>query len=265
MELVHFTQATEGRRAIAVDEDERRRLVSALARTAGARLLMFCLVDDHLHAALRGARLGLLVRDLRRLLRRRRPDLELEPAHVKPVRTRSHLTSLLDYLLRQPQKHELAGVHPALFGGSCFQDLVGVRLLAGFDTASFRAELPRVSLRDLLPRVGLAAEALEPASDDELRRAGPVRLVELAAATLGVGPALSGRPPTVVRARALSARLAARVGFTPGQLATPLGVDVRSVQRLTLDAREDHRGERALRRRLSLEKRALGRTALPLR
>lgn len=261
MDIVHFTQAIEGRRAIARDESERRRLVSAMAQTAGRRLLLFCLVDDHAHLALIGERIGLLVRDLRWILRRSRPELELEPAHVKPVKTRSHLTSLLDYLLRQPQKHELAGVHPALFSGSCFQDLVGVRVLAGFDLSALRAELPRVSHRDLLSRVGLAAHDIVPASDDDLRRAGPARLTDLAAATLAVGPDLRGREPRVVRARALVARLAISLDFTARQVAPYLGVDVRSVQRLACDGREDPLTETALRRRLSLEARVVGAAA----
>lgn len=258
MPILHVTQATEGRRAIARDERERRQLLTELAQAAGSRLLMFCLVDDHLHAVLSGEKLGYLVRDLRRLLRRLRPDLELEPAHLKPVRSRSHLTSLLDYLLRQPHKHGLAGVHPAMFSGSCLQDLMCVRLLDGFDVSALRAELPRLGQRDLLQRVGLAVEAVVPATNDELRRAGPARLADLAAATLAVGPELHGLEPTVVRARALVARLAVLVGFTPRQVAPYLGCDVRTVQRLARAKREDARAETALRRRLTLENRVAG-------
>lgn len=259
MDMLSFTQAIDGRRAIARDEDERRRCVSELVSTAGARLLLFSLVDDHLHAVLRGDRLGYLVRDLQGVLSRVRPDLKLDDAHVKEVDGRSHLTSLVHYLLRQPDKHALAGVHPALYSGSCFQDLVGVRILEGFDLRGLRAELPRLSVKDLCPTVGLPPEPLTPASDDLLRRVGAARIADLAAATLGVaathGP---GRDRATVRARALAARLAIRLDFTPREVARVLGVVVRVVQRASGRA-ADPKAELALRRRLTLEERAHGR------
>jgi len=259
MAIVHYTQATRGRLAIARDESERRRLVSALAWTGGPRLLMFSLVDDHAHLALVGDRLGLLVRDLRWVVRRFRPDLQLDPAHVKPVESRSHLNWLLHYMLRQPEKHELAGVHPALFSGSCFQDLVGVRLLPGFDPKRLHAELPRLSLRDFFPDVGLVADPIAAATNEQLRRAGAARIAELAAASLGVGSEFRDRNEPTVRARALVARLSLLLRFAPREVSRYLQVGVRQVQRLAHDRSEDTDAERALRRRLVLEDRALGR------
>jgi hypothetical protein len=44
------------------------------------------------------------------------------------------------YLLKQPVKHGL-DVHPALWTGSCFLDLIGARLIPGFSTAPLRAAL----------------------------------------------------------------------------------------------------------------------------
>jgi hypothetical protein len=259
MAIVHFTQATSGRRAIARDEAERRRILTALARTGGSRLLLFSLVDDHLHTALSGDRLGLLARDLRWVLRRYRPDLALDPAHVKPVETRSHLTWLVAYLLRQPEKHGLAGVHPAIYGGSCLQDLVGARLLTGFSPGLLRAELPRLTQRELLPMVGLTEDRLAPASDEDLRRGGVARLVDLAAATLAVAPDFRGRDAVTVRARVLAARLSNHLEFAAREVGRLLQVTLRAVHRFANDRDEDPRAENALRLRSSLEDRALGR------
>jgi hypothetical protein len=259
MAMINFTQAIDGRRTIARDEDERRRCVREIVATAGPRLLLFSLVDDHLHVVLRGDRLGYLVRDLQGVLSRVRPDLKLDDAHVKDVEGRSHLTSLVHYFLRQTDKHALAGVHPALYSGSCFQDLVGVRILQGFDLRGLRAELPRLSMRELCPTVGLSPEPLRPASDELLQRVGAARIADLAAATLGVaathGP---GRDRATVRARALAARLAIRLDFTPREVARHLGVVVRTVQGAS-NRDPDPVAERALRRRLTLEERAQGR------
>jgi hypothetical protein len=253
MEIAHYTQSTRSRRPLARDERERRALLRALTRRGGPRLLLFNLVDDHLHQVLSGRRVKVLARDLRRAIGAARPDLELDPPHVKPVSTRSYLRWLVEYLLDQPRKHDLAGVHPALWTGSCFQDLIGLRLLPGFDPARIRAELPRLRQRHLFPHVGLTPSLLAPADDDALHRAGAARIVRLAAATCAVGPELKGRSRPVVEARALAVNLAARVGLATREVAGYLGVGTRAVQKL---ARRDHamsKAELALRRRLTLE------------
>ncbi len=252
MEIAHYTQSTRSRRPLARDERERRALLRALTRQGGPRLLLFNLVDDHLHQVLSGRRVKVLARDLRRSIQAARPDLELEPPHVKPVGTRSYLRWLVEYLLDQPRKHDLAGVHPALWTGSCFQDLIGLRLLPGFDPARIRAELPRLRQRHLFPHVGLTASPLAPADDDALHRAGAARIVRLAAATYAVGPELEGRSNPVVEARALAANLATRVGLAKRDVASYLGVGARAVQKLARRDAESN-AELALRRRLTLE------------
>lgn len=254
MELAHYTVSTVGRRPLARDEAERRRILRAVAELGGERLLVFCLVDEHLHNGLGGERLGFLGREIRNLLGHLRPDLELEPGHMKPVVQRGHLQRLVSYCVRQPIKHGLAGVHPALYSGSCFQDLIGVRVLEGFSLSSLRVELPRLSQRELLPVAGLFPIPIDSATDDELRRSGAARIVRLAADTFAVGPELIGSERAVLRARALAVRTALGVGFSPRDLAQYLHVGLRTVQRLATSA-VDRRGETALRRRLTLEDR----------
>lgn len=254
MRLFHLTLAVCGRLVLSRGEAERRRLVREIVRLGGDRLLLFCLVDEHLHAVLGGLRIGYLGRDLRRLLLRLQPGIELARPHIQLVDSRAYLRRLVDYVLRQPAKHGLSD-HPALWTGSCFQDLAGARLLPGFDPGLLARELPRFRLREVFATVGLAPLALEPASDEELRRAGAARLVELAAGVHAVGPELIGRSREVVAARALAARVGVAAGLPATEVAHHLGLGAHAVRKL---ARRDidPRASTDLRRRLTLEERA---------
>lgn len=170
MTIVHYTQAVRGRLAFARTEQERRQLVHELARVAGARLLAFGHADEHLHNVLAHDQPGVLVRDLRRVLRRLRPDLRLKAPNVEVIDTRAYLRSTLDDVLRQSAQHRLVGVHPALWTGSCFQDLIELRLLPGFDPGGIRRELQRLQLRELYSVVDLPVEPIPLAG---MRPAGP--------------------------------------------------------------------------------------------
>lgn len=259
MKLFHITIATQGRRALVRDETERRALVRALARVAGAGQLLFNLVDEHLHSVVRTVHPGRLADGLHRVLRSRRRDLVIDPPHVKPVGERAYLLSLVRYVLRQTEHHQVGGgaVPLALWTGSCVQDLLGVRLLPGFDTGPLVSELPRLNQREVLELVGLPRERIEPATDEALARAGPGCVVELAAGVHVVGPVLAGRSEAAVRARALAAHVAHRVGVSTRSLARLLGVQLRAVEYLVRRA-VDPREVLVLRRRLTLEERAAG-------
>jgi REP element-mobilizing transposase RayT len=252
----HLSLAVRGRRALARDETQRRSLMRSVVATGRERLLLPCLVDDHLHGLARTHQPGYLARDLRRVIRTQRPDLELKQAHLEPVGTRAYLRWLVTYLLTQPIKHGLPG-HPALWTGSCFQDLVGARLLDGFDPSGLLDELPRFRLREAYEIVGLNAVELAPATDEELRRAGASRLVDLAAGVFAVGPEMrgAGRSKRVVEARVLAAHAGRVVGLPPGETARFLGVGTRTVHSLAKRPPPD-RGMVALRKRLALEVRA---------
>lgn len=187
----HLSLAVRGRRALARDEAQRRALMRSIVATGRARLLLPSLVDDHLHGLARTDQPGYLARDLRKVIRTQRPDLEFKQPHLEPVGTRAYLRWLVTYLLSQPIKHGLIG-HPALWTGSCFQDLVGARILDGFDPGGLWDELPRFRLREAYEIVGLTSVELAPANDEELGRAGASRLVDLAAGVFAVGPEMRG-------------------------------------------------------------------------
>jgi hypothetical protein len=201
------------------------------------------------------------VRDLRGVLERLREDLKLEDPHIEVLDTRAYLRSTLDYVLRQAAQHGLVDVHPALWTGSCFPDLIGLRRLPGFDPDAIRRELQRLQLRELFPVVGLPVVPIGLASDDDVRRPGVARLAELTTASLGVGPNLIGRDARTVRARRVVARLATRLGMRLSDLAPYLGVGVRALQLLASKGPDDPLAERAIRGRLTLENRISGRAA----
>jgi hypothetical protein len=260
MSIHHLTIAVRGRLALARDEAERRALVRTLVRIAADRMILFNVLDDHLHAVLRGERARRLAEGLRRALISLRPDLELKTPHLEPVGTRAYLRSLVGYVLRQTDEHGL-GVSSALWTGSCFQDLAGARWLPGFNGGPLREELPRLQSRELFELVGLTPEPLAQANDDALVRVGVARLVELAAGVFAVDPALTDNTPASVRARVLAARLGRDLDQPTSQIARFLGVVPRAARDLA--ARDvDPEAVAALRRRLTLEVRVAARAPM---
>jgi len=257
VQALHLTFSAEGRGALFPSEALRRQAVRTLARVAGADLLLFCVVDDHVHAVLfcDAHRVGLRARSFLLALRAI-AGTPLLPAHVRPVDGRSHLLWLVQYCIRQPSKHDI-GVHPALWSGSCFLDLVGARVLDGY-APPLREALPRLRRRVFFEHAGLDPTPLTPLSDDALGGVGVMALVGAAAAAFAAPPGLAGNPPLVVQARRVAVHLGGIAGFSAASLARALGVRPNAVHRLR------HRpaspaGVDAARRYLALEARVAAR------
>ncbi|RME26697.1 MAG: hypothetical protein D6798_06175 [Deltaproteobacteria bacterium] len=232
MQTVHLTFSAEGRLALFPDEAARRRAVRALARVGGDALLLFCVVDDHVHVVVRSEpdRTGRLARALLLALRAVAADGIL-PAHLRPVTDRAHLQWLVRYVLHQPAKHAL-GTHPALWSGSCLPDLVGARVLPGAAlAATLAAQLPRLRQRTLFEAVGLPPQPLEPVTDEQLRGLGLADLVAASSAAVAADPALAGRDATTTTARSIAAQLGSAAGFRSEQLAWALHVSAQAVRR----------------------------------
>lgn len=233
MGIWHLTWATDGRHPIVPGEEGRRAVVRALGRCAGAQTVLFCLADDHLHLVLdcsrqRAGRLaqGLLV-SLRAL-----SGQCVEPARVRPVDTRSHLRSLVPYLLTQVQRHGL-DEHPALYSGSCFPDLIGARVVEGLDIpARVGQVLPRFRLRAAFESVGIPSLALRPASDDLVRATGAARIVAACSAALAAPPSLVGKAAIVTQTRRCAVQLGRDVALATEELAWALSITTRAVRRL---------------------------------
>jgi hypothetical protein len=184
MALWHLTLASDGRLPLFPTEAERRLGLLALVRVALHELVLFCIVDDHLHAVLLAAleRIGQLRSALSRAL-------GLAGSSVKQVESRSHMQWLVRYLVTQPAHHKLCD-HPALWSGSCFQDLVGARALDGLRLRLAEA-LPRLRLEELCEMAGLGWRVPVPVDDQAVRAAGAPRLA--AAAAAGEPSAHAGR------------------------------------------------------------------------
>jgi len=248
----HLTFEAKGRETFFRTEESLRAAVRALAAVAGEKTVLFCIVDDHVHLVVRCDRTaaGRLAQSISVSLQRL-TDVGIKAGtYIGPVESRAHLFRLVGYLLTQPPHHGLS-VHPALWTGSCFQDLVGARVVGilGQPLASF---FPRFQLSSVMETVGLGSRLPAPADDGSVRAAGAVRLAAAACAALSVGPPLVGRSDLVVRARTACAVLTSRTGMATRETASALHLTMRATQRLALSA-PDEQVLLAIRRRLALE------------
>ena len=239
-----------------VGDAGRRAAVRILYKHAGPWLVLFCIVDDHVHVVLycSRARAGKLKRAILLGLRSRAAP-ELEPPYMKPVETRSHMNWLLDYLLGQLAHHELP-VHPALWSGSCFADLVGARVIDGIQLR-LPEVLPRKRSSDIWTMVGLPPKGLAPVPDSRLRELGVDAIAAAAAFAVSCDPALAGRPAWVVDARAATAQLARGAGIQMGDVILGLGIKKQGVYKL-LARPIDPMLLRAVRLRLAIDEEVRG-------
>ena len=222
MTIWHLTISSMSRTVLFPDEGALRRAVRCILRVAGAWVVLFGIVDDHVHVAvvcdvarLRWVRTA-LVQALSALAGQRLVS------HVTPVESRAHLSRLVAYLLRQTVHHGI-DVHPGAASGSCYPDLIAARCVVPL-WERLRRLLPRMKLRDLHGIVGLPPERVVPASDDELRIAGAHRLLLASAAAHAADPALGDRTAPVVAARRATIHLAAEVGLSRSELVRVLGL-----------------------------------------
>lgn len=228
MSLYHLTFSSDGRLPFLPSSQHRLAALHLLARVCGARLVLFCVVDDHLHVVLflpdgAGKRVG---RDLLFALR----TLSSAPVgspHVRPVKTRAHADWLVRYLLTQVEHHGLAAVG-ATWEGSCFWDLAGLRAVPGLGLDIVEA-LPRWSIERVCDCVGVPADAVLPVEIERVAVLGPGRLIDAVCRAAAV-PDLVGRDAARIRAKAALARLSRAAGIPAGSIATTLGIPVRTAR-----------------------------------
>ncbi|MDP2306276.1 MAG: hypothetical protein Q8P18_09645 [Pseudomonadota bacterium] len=231
MMLVQLTFTSVGRLPLAPDEASRRRLLHAIGRVAAGVVVLFALVDDHLHLAIycEETRIGALSRSLLLALRAV-VGVNLNAAHRSPIRDRAHLETLVRYFLTQPAHHGLAE-HPALTTGSCFAELVGARVVPGL-ALRLSAMLPRYRLRAAYAHVGLPEAALALPSADAVRRAGAFRVAAAAGAAAGRGPVFDGNAPLDVDARTAAVHVARANEVDLDELAHVLAITPRALRRI---------------------------------
>ncbi len=248
----HLTFADEGRNPLVFSEQARRLIVRTVTRVAGRCLSLFGVVDDHLHVVVLclRRRAGRLAQALTLALVPFNP--RLRASTPRPVEGRQHMESLVPYILKQVWRHQVVGAHPALWSGSCFQDLIGARVLDGL-ALQIGAALPRFELRTVYRAVGLNIDQLAPLGCEAIRALGAARLVAGASAALCVGPRQGGNTAGVARARRCVAQLAVRVGISLPEVAWALGISPCTARRLSVGPAETA-AQRATLRRLSLER-----------
>ncbi len=233
MQAWHVNFSSEGRNPMFPEEALRRQVVRWIAATAPQELALFCFVDEHLHFVFFGdrervwSRIRALSRGLRRL-----SVVPLGPAYIKRVEGRDHMRNLLDYLLGQPRKHGLP-VHPALWTGNCFVDIIGARYLPGL-RLRIRDALPRFRQRQAYCAVGLPVRRIQAPTAEQVRALGASRLVTAASAALAAPPSLAGRTAPEIEARRVVVGLGGEVGIPRREVAWALGITPRAARRLAL-------------------------------
>jgi hypothetical protein len=133
------------------------------------------------------------------------------------------------YVLDQGPHHGLA-THPALATGSCFSDLVGARVLPGFEHR-LPSLLPRFRMRAAWAAAGLPRERpLPPATDADLAAAGPARWLAACSFATAAPPDLASREVCALDARTAFVQLSHQAGFSTGVIAKVGGLPVRTAQ-----------------------------------
>jgi hypothetical protein len=255
MQSFHLTFVTVGRHPMFADEASRRAALHALGRVLAQKVVLFALVDDHLHVVLyvSPAEVGHLARAILLALGPL-AAVPVHPAHVAAVEDQEHLTSLVRYLLEQSVSHGL-DEHPALASGSCYAELVGARVVPGLELQVERAFLDR-RVPDTAPFVGLPSTPLEPSGPSVVRHLGAFRLAAAAAFAAAAPSNLEGRSAECVAARRVVACLGDQASIDSRELAAALGVDPDTVRRLQTRA-ADPVLARATCVRLALEQRVV--------
>jgi len=140
---------------------------------------------------------------------------------------------VLDYVLQQPEKHELPG-HSALWGGGCLPDLVGARVVPRLNLQVRRC-LPRFRLGWAFHAVKISTAPLDPMPIERLAQLGPARLADAACFALCVASDATDKGPATVMARRSACVLAREGGLDLAALAAALGVTAHTARRLARD------------------------------
>jgi hypothetical protein len=253
MQLWHVSFSAATRMPLFSTESLRRKAVRLLARIVGSVMVLFSIVDEHLHLVSIGDREQ--TRRLRQSIHRAASSISeapVAPSWAGPVKDRKHLLTLVRYHLCQVVKHKVQGAHPALWSGSCFQDLIGARCIEGLQLQTRRV-LPRQQIEQLArDEVGLHGVDIRPIDLSDLRRMGMGRMAGAAAAALAAEPTLGGRSRAEWVARRAAAHLGLRAGISRREVRWALGLKRQGLSAL-LRKEAPEEILRATRIRLSLE------------
>lgn len=253
MTLWHISIESADRLPIFPDENLLLRALHTLARIAGKVMLLFSIVDDHLHLVSTGDRE--FTRRLRQsILQALTPiaDVTLGRSWVGRVKGRKHLLRLIRYHVVQVVKHNIQRAHPALWSGSCFQDLAGARKLPGLELQTGE-NLPREQIKAVAcQEVGLPGFSAPPIDVTMLRTLGIARIKAAAASALAADPDFTGRSKAVVLARQVTSRLGILAGISKREIGWALNLSRQGLSRL-LQTKTPDALLNAARSRLAIE------------
>lgn len=215
--LVHLTFEARGRRVLCADASAKRRFLHTIVRVVHRRLLLFGFAADHGHLVVHVVDkqdLGHLQSAVSRAASH--CTAPLAKFHVEAIDDADHLGRLVGYGPRQCWKHHLAD-DPLLYLGSHLPDVLGCRILQGFDPRRIASEAPGVDLVGTVLR-GIGVRESPVGADDALvRRLGASTLWDAARDALAIGG----------RGRSPAAWLAVRVFVQVGREAAIDGSELR--------------------------------------
>ncbi len=209
------------RRALAPSAARRRALARVLARLGDAfGVYAWCAADNHLHVAAfcTHEQARELARRLQiALLRSLELDVSFERPRLTAINDAAHARSVLTYIIGQATHH--CARQDDVHEGNCIHDLVGARVIAPWLPVRVREHFPRVTRAQLLAPLGLEGFVDQGGLD-----------AEATAAAFALG-SLGGRSDEVLAAR--RATIAVATTYTQVAIGAALGVDERTVRRLT--------------------------------
>jgi REP element-mobilizing transposase RayT len=248
----HLTFSSSNQFPLFPSEALRRRAVRKIWQVARDVLALFNVMKNHVHVATycEKHRVGGIRRGLYNSLSAI-ADTAIDPANVRHVDNRGYMRWLINYHLRtQFIKHKIKE-SPALWSGSCFQDLIMARHIGGGDLA-IKEAVPGFEVEEACEMVGLPPKTIEPAPWELIRGSGINRLAEAACSALAVGPQLIGGTGPVALARRTIAGIGKAVGFGISEVSWVLGITARAVRRLASQP-VDEKVIRATRVQLALQ------------
>jgi hypothetical protein len=233
MPLWHISIESRDRLPIFPHENKRRQALHALNRVAREVLLLFSIVDEHMHLVAAGD-IDSIRRLRQALVQTLTPisDVALAPSWVGPVKGRKHLLRLIGYHVIQVVKHSVRGIHPALWSGSCFQDLIRARVLPGPELLTPK-NLPREQMEVIACKeVGLPGFHASPIEVTALRELGVARIKAAAAAALAADEELTGNSRAEACARRVTVQLGMLAGISKQEIGWALEISRQALGRL---------------------------------
>lgn len=229
--LWHLIFTTFDRHRLFTLPEEYNRSILSFSRIAGKDIILFNFVDDHIHLVIKCSNRQVSVYSRSMLLSLKSiTKAPLVPAKVLEVENRTHMQRLVPYILSQTCHHGLEN-HPAIWLGSCFQDIIGARKIECLHLKLNEA-LPRFHINQALNAVGLSRQKINPFTNDQILNAGLGYLIESSTASVCLPSALDSKSSLATTARKLVCNLGYNAGFTSQVLAKSLNITPRAARRL---------------------------------